>query len=91
MCSCEEALSRSDLLVLDLRQKALAPTVGKGSSIAMEAIHRALFEGPAARPSLGDGPTEEDRFRQPYVLRAYNLLASGELVKQVYGEAGIDK
>ena len=90
-CSCEDALSRSDLLVLDLRQKKLPPTVGKGSLAAMQAIRRALFEGPLALPSLGDGPTEEDRFLQPYVLRAHSLLMSGELVRLVYGEVGINK
>ncbi|HEX7597934.1 MAG TPA: aromatic amino acid ammonia-lyase, partial [Polyangia bacterium] len=86
---CEDDLSRSDLLVLDLRKRQLAPAVGKGSLIAMQVIRQALFEGEAALPPLGDGPTEEDRFLQPYVLRAYSLLASGELVRQVYQESEI--
>jgi histidine ammonia-lyase len=88
--SCEGDLERDDLLVLDLRKKHLRPAAGKGSSIAMDVIRRALFEGQAPLPPLGEGPTAEDRFLQPYVLRAFALLRSGEIILDVYKKIGID-
>ena len=88
--SCEGDLERDDLLVLDLRNKHLRPAAGQGSSIAMDVIRRALFEGQAPLPPLGEGPTAEDRFLQPYVLRAFALLRSGEIILDVYKKIGID-
>jgi histidine ammonia-lyase len=87
---CEDGLSRAELLVLDLRQKKLQPAAGSGSLIALEAMQQALFNGELPLPSLGEGPTAEDRFMQPYVLRAARLLQSGEMVRQVYRAVGID-
>ncbi len=81
--SCEDEWDRADLLVLDLRGKQLPPLPGLGTQAAMDAIHRALFEGPDALPPFGEGSTSEDRFLQPYVRRAIHLLRSGEVVRQV--------
>jgi histidine ammonia-lyase len=82
--TCEGEWNRDDLLVLDLRQKGQPPVPGAGTLAAMDALHRALFEGPDALPSFGEGPTSEDRFLQPYVLRSYHLLKSSEVVRRVY-------
>ncbi len=87
---CEDGLSRADLLVLDLRQKKLLPGAGRGTAIAMEALRQVLFEGKLPLPPLGEGPTAEDRFLQPYVLRSIRLLESGEIVRQVYGAVGLE-
>ncbi len=87
--SSEDSWTRDDLLVLDLRQKKQLPIPGAGTQATLNAIHRALFQGKEPLPPFGEGPTSEDRFLQPYVQRAYDLLKSGEVISQVYQAIGI--
>lgn len=87
--SCEEELERDDLLVLDLRRKQALPAAGAGTQKAFDVIQRALFGGPQPLPPLGEGPTTEDRFLQPYVRRAFALLHSQKIIGEVYKTIGI--
>ena len=88
---CEDGLSRAELLVLDLRRKKLQPAAGLGTTVALETMRQVLFKSALPLPPLGEGPTAEDRFLQPYLLRAYDLLQSGEIVQKVYKDGKIDE
>jgi histidine ammonia-lyase len=90
-CASEDGLGRDDLLVLDLRRRGAQPQAGTGTHKAFEAIQKVLFEGENPLPPHGDVPAAEDRFLQPYLLRATALLRSEEIIEGVYRACGITR
>ena len=61
----------------------LSPEPGKGNRIALDIIEQKLYPDGNALPRLGEEPTAEDRFLQPYVLRVTDLLKSKVLVDKL--------
>jgi len=78
--------NRQEEAVTRLHESKEGPTCGTGSLLALETIEQTL----SSLPPLGNKPTKEDRFLQPYVIRVSNLLRSEDLVREVYKAVNLD-
>ncbi len=70
-------------------QSVPMPQPGVGSQAALSLIAQTLYPTDQALPLLGERPTLEDRYLQPYILRIVELLKEGSLVDRVYEEVRI--
>lgn len=82
----ESKRTRQEEAVVRLENNKMEPIFGIGSSVVFKNIAGSL----SSLPPLGDKPSKEDRFLQPYVVRVANLLRNESVVKDVYKSVNID-